>query len=395
MKILQVTNFFKPFWEAGGVARASYELSLGLSSNNHQVTIYTNNKLKGNEKNKLSTLVREDNIKIYYFENFLEFFPLKTLPLPLMSIFTIRKEVKKFDIIHIHEHRTMLAVIVCYYAKKYDIPYIIQAHGSVLPFPEKQNMKKLYDIAWGDKILKDASICIALTKTELDQYIEMGVPKEKIVIIPNSISISEYRNIPEYGKFRKKMQITNNEKIILYVGRIHASKGLDLLINAFYKLLNESICVKLVIIGPESDHGYQQKMLQLVQELKISDKIIITGFLDQDEKIGAFVDSDVFVTPRFSGFPLTFLEASICGCPIVTTNNGDNLNWIDKKIGFVVDYNSEDLKNAIKKLLLQDELRKEYSKNAKKTVVDCFSREKITQLIEKLYSDIVGDNDGK
>ena len=89
---------------------------------------------------------------------------------PYYLIFIARKQVKNFDIIHIHEHRTFLAVIVCYFAKKNNVPYIVQAHGSVMPFFQKTLFKKLFDKLWGNNILNNASNLIALTETESEQY---------------------------------------------------------------------------------------------------------------------------------------------------------------------------------------------------------------------------------
>ena len=61
--------------------------------------------------------------------------------------------------------------------------------------------------------------------------------------------------------------------------------------------------------------------------------------MSEKEKITIFVDADVFVTPSFSGFPVTFLEACACSTPIITTNKGDELDWIHNKVGYVVEYN--------------------------------------------------------
>ena len=71
------------------------------------------------------------------------------------------------------------------------------------------------------------------------QYIEMGVSKNKIEIIPNGINLSDYQNLPEKGEFRKKYGIKNDEKIILYLGRINRIKGIDMLIEAFSDVSND------------------------------------------------------------------------------------------------------------------------------------------------------------
>jgi len=90
------------------------------------------------------------------------------------------------------------------------------------------------------KLLRDASKVIALTQMEADQYRRMGVPEEKIAIIPNGIDLSEYANLPPQGAFKKKYGIKEEEKIVLYLGRIHESKGLGMLAEAFSFVAKET-----------------------------------------------------------------------------------------------------------------------------------------------------------
>ena len=112
---------------------------------------------------------------------------------------------------------------------------------------------------------------------------------------------------------------------------------------------------------------------------------MFTGFVDTQEKKSAFVDSDVFVTPRFYGFPITFLEACICGIPITTTSDGDKIDWIDGNVGYVVDYNRDHLKKAISKILNDKELRMKFGKRGKYLITTQFSWGKIIKKIEELY----------
>ena len=107
MKILQVTPFFKPMWESGGVARVAYEISKNLLDNGNDVTVYTTNRSmtpQDVETNKLSMV---DGLKVYYFENLRKFIPWTTIPIiPYYLPFMAKKQIKNFDIIHIHEHRS-------------------------------------------------------------------------------------------------------------------------------------------------------------------------------------------------------------------------------------------------------------------------------------------------
>lgn len=364
--------------------RVAYDLSKKLFEKGHDVTVYTTDGCARRLDVKKNRLVDVDGINVYYFRNLSNFLRMRLkFATPYYLPFIISKEIQQFDIIHIHEHRSILAVIVHHYAKKYGIPYVLQPHGSVLPFFAKQRLKSLFDLLWGYNILNDASKVIALNKTEKEQCKKMGVAEDKIEIVPNGINLSEYKNLPRKGEFKKKYSIKNNEKIILYVGRMHKSKGIDLLVKAFTNLTNELDNVRLVLLG--GDAGFQSELNQLVQKLKIEDKVIFTGFVENDEKMKAFVDADVFVTPRYSGFPLTFLESCACGTPIITTKNGDGLDWIDKKVGFIVKYDKDQLCNAMLDLLTNDKLMIRFRKEARRVIQDQFNWDKIVLNLEETY----------
>jgi glycosyltransferase involved in cell wall biosynthesis len=389
MKILQVTNFFKPSWEAGGSTRVAYKISKKLVERGHEVTVYTTDGFKSKlnvEKNKP---VDVDGIRTYYFRSLSSYLAREmVLPIPYYLPIVARRELRDFDVIHIHEHRMMLAVVVHHYAKKCGVPYVLQAHGSVVPYTQKgQRFKNIVGQFFGYKILKDASKVIALTRTEAEQYKKIGANDEKITIIPNGIDPSDYDSLPGRGEFRRKYSIGADEKTVLYVGRLHRNKGIDLLVKAFADLVKELDDVRLVIVGP--DDGYRSPLEDCIKELKVDDKVLFTGFVSNEEKIAAFVDADVFVTPSFSGFPVTFLEACACGVPIITTSKGDTLDWIHDKVGYVMEYDKDRLQHAIFKVLSDERLRRIFGERGKKLVREEFGWSGVVEKLEKVYEGII------
>ena len=384
MKILQVTNFFKPSWESGGPARVVYEISKKLVERGHDVTVYTTDGYKSRLDVKKNKPVDVDGIKTYYFRNLSSYLTREmVLLIPYYLPIVARREIKKFDIIQIHEQRTILAIIIHRYAKKYGIPYVLQTHGSVLPTFQKQRLKKIFDLLFGYKILRDASKVIALTKTEVEQYKKMGVNENKIELVPNGIDLTEFENLPKRGEFRRKYLIKDEEKIVLFVGRLHKTKGIELLVKTFADLSKELNDIKLVLIGP--DDGYQSILERITRDLKIDTKVVFTGFVTNNEKMAAFIDADVFVTPSFSGFPVTFLEACACGTPIITTSNGDKLDWIHDKVGYVVEYDKDRLQNAIFKVLSDEGSRKRFGEEGKRLVREEFGWDNVIRQIEDIY----------
>jgi len=387
MKILVISATFPPR-KFGGITEVSYNVSKKLAGLGHDVTVYTTD--LGNYPNsrlKTNNVEFNEGMTIHYFQNLDNYIAFKhRLFLPIKMMLKLRDNINKYDIIHLHDFRSILSIFVYHYAKKQGIPYVLQAHGSVPYLSQKEFFKKVFDKLWGHKILNNASKVIAITETELEQYKKMDVSEDKIEIVPNGINLSEFKNLPEKGEFKIKYGITKNERIILYLGRLYKSKGVDILIKSFSEIMKGLNNVKLVIVGP--DDGALDDLKGLSSILTLDDNILFTGPLYKRDKMAAYVDADVFVTPSFSGFPLTFLESCICGTPIITTNNGDKIKWIND-IGYAVDFDINEIKDSIIKLLNDNEQRLEFGEKAKILVHDNFDWKVISKKIEDVYISIL------
>ena len=383
MKILQVIHAFVPAWDYGGSLRVCYEVSKELVKRGHDVTVYTTDTLNSKERVKEREEVIE-GIKVTRFRNLSNDIAYNHhLFISPGMIISLRNNLKYFDIIHLHEYRTIHNVAVHRYARKLDIPYILQAHGAIPRVAAKQRLKHVYDAIWGNKLLRDASNVIALTEMETEQYRSMGVSEDKIKIVPNGIDPLEFGNLPSGEEFRKQYGLNENDKITLYLGRIHQTKGLDLLAKAFAHLTKELDNAKLVIVGP--DDGYRHELTGLAQSLGISNKIIFTGPVYGTDRLGAYVSASVFVTPSFLGFPVTFVEACACGTPIITTDKNDRLDWIHNQVGYMVSYDEDELKNAMMRVLNSRDLARQFGENGRSLVRERFNWSKIADELEQIY----------
>jgi glycosyltransferase involved in cell wall biosynthesis len=189
--------------------------------------------------------------------------------------------------------------------------------------------------------------------------------------------------------FKRKYGIDQNERIVLYLGRIHKTKGIDLLIKAFAFLLNEFRVrdVVLVIAGP--DDGYFETASRLVNSLELEDNVLFTGFISRIDKMASLVDADIFVTPAFLGFPITFLESCATGTPILTTSMQDYLDWIDGQVGYVTKPEVRDLASAMCKVLSDKTLKETLSKTCLQFVKDRFSSSKVAERLEQIYESVI------
>ena len=385
MKIAQVISTPPFAWATGGPARVVFELSKELVTRGHEVTILTTDLYRPNQRYVCTENPDYiDGIQVFrfrYLSNWLAW-KHKTFISPGLIRY-LRNHLREYDIVHLQDLISVQAIVTAKYCKKYDIAYVLTTHGSIPWLNENNSINMIFNRFFGNKIINDASEVITLNKTEAEQCRKIGVDENKIETVPNGIDLSEYDNLPKRGEFRRKYSIRDDEKMILYMGRLHKSKGVGLLVKAFADLSKELNNVRLVLVGP--DDGYLSTLERSTRELKLSDKVLFTGFVTNNIKMAAFVDADIFVTPTFSGFPVTFLEACACSTPIITTNNGNELDWIHDKVGYVVEYDKDQLQDAIIKILSDEKLKEKFGSRGKKLVREEFEWNKIVKKFEVIY----------
>ncbi|AKB50220.1 Glycosyltransferase [Methanosarcina barkeri str. Wiesmoor] len=389
MKILQVTNFFKPSWEAGGIARVAYEISKNLVQQGHEVTVFTTDGFKSRLKTIKNKPVNVDGINTYYFRNLSNYLTKRNIVIPYYLPFIARIKIQDFDVIHIHEHRTLLAVIVHYYSKKYNIPYVLQAHGTLPNTIGKQNLKKIFDVLWGNKILKDASKLISVSNTEVDQYLQMNVPIEKMVIIPNGIDVDSLSSLPEKGSFRARYHI-NQKHAILYLGRLHKIKGVDFLLRSFVELVKDIDDSVLILAGP--DDGYKDKAKEQIREFGLEKKVIFTGYMGPMDKISAYLDADILVYPSsFEIFGLVPFEAIMSGTPVIVTDDCGCSEFIKRaSCGYLVKYGDvTDFKCKMRLMLENPEIGNKFVENGQKYITNNLTWPLICKKMETLYENCI------
>ncbi|CEA12618.1 glycosyltransferase [Methanobacterium formicicum] len=388
LKILQVISTPPFAWSTGGCARVSFDLSKELVKRGHDVTILTTNMLEPNQRYSKKDIEHIDGIRFIRFDYVSDKLAWKyKIYLSLGIINYLKNHVMEYDIVHLQDLISIHAICTAKYCQKFNVPYVSSAHGSLNWLFERKIINTLYNKFFASYILENASRLIALNNTELSLYEKFGLNKKKVQIIPNGISLVKEDILQKKGLFRIKYQINEDQNIILYLGRIHESKGIDLLIRAFSDLKTSVNKSKLVIVGP--DDGFMPKIETLVKKLKIKNDVIFTGPLYGDEKKMAYLDADIFVTPSFTGFPITFLEACSLKTPIITTKNADTLNWIDYQVGFVVPYTQKDLKDAMFNILNDKNLENTFADNCVEMVKKRFTWNIIAENLEKLYLDII------
>jgi glycosyltransferase involved in cell wall biosynthesis len=383
MKILQVSNFLAPVH--GGSAEVPCQLSKALAVREHDVIIYTSRLNLNKNPNQIT------GPRIVAFSTWLN---LASFDITPGLIKKAREEIRNVDVIHLHNYRTFQNIVVQHYAKKYGIPYIVQAHGSLTTYFQKGLLKKIFDLIWGRDLLRNAIKVFAVTAAEARQYGSLGVTIDKIEVVPHGVDLTEYDDRIEKGEFKNKYHLSDDQKIVLYLGRIHKMKGLDLLSEAYADLYGMRNDVKLVIAGP--DDGYLSSLKKLVSELEIADGVIFAGPLYGRDKIQAYTDADVYVLPSsYEIFGITILEAWACRKPVIVTDRCGLADVVQGRAGLVVSYDKNKLRNALVEMLDSPQMRLEFGSQGRKLVEERYNWPEIALQVERIYDGIIANRMGK
>jgi glycosyltransferase involved in cell wall biosynthesis len=347
LNILQVVPYYYPAWAYGGIPRVVYDLSTELSRRGHDVTVFTTDVLDRNLRSPYSSRdVDINGVRVRYFRNLSNRIAYDyQVYLPIGMRGAVREALVGFDIIHIHGHRNFLNNIIQYYAHRLQKKYIFSAHGTAISIERRVFVKRIFDLIFGNRILRDAKRFIAVSKKEVEQYGMMGITPDRVSVIYNGIDISAFHNLPEKGTFRHRYGLEGKE-IILFLGKITPRKGVDFLVRAYSMLQRDSAV--LVIAG--NDMGYKTKVDRIIAERNLGGRVIYTGLLVDDWKLAAYRDADVLVYPSvYEVFGLVPFEALLCGTPVIVADDCGCGEIIGREgIGVMVRYNDDrGLCNAI------------------------------------------------
>lgn len=207
----------------------------------------------------------------------------------------------------------------------------------------------------------------------------MNMPSDKFIVLRNCIDVKRFSNelnFDEKRKLKEKYGIKDNEKILLFTGRITPEKGVKELVESLKNVSNQNY--KLLILGSalnelKTKTKYQEEIENIVQT--ISSKVIFTGFIKYEEINKFYSIADIAVLPSIwdDPAPLTVIESLVSGLPIITTNSGGIPEYATNGSAIIIERNKDLVENLSKNinLLLNDEAKlKEMSNSSKKVSKD-------------------------
>ena len=296
---------------------------------------------------------------------------------------------KKADIIHTHSYGYFQNHAAWIKERFQSTPWVITPHfhpsWSMWGGAKRRTLRDFYDSRIGKSTMESADLITCVSNHEKEMLVkEIGINDDNIKIIFNGINWSDWEQLPDKEKFRKKYPEIS-DKFVIFAGRLATNKGIPDLIEAIS--LEGSKRFDLVVMGADMGLGKELDQLALSKNIKMHR----LGHVDDEIYRSALSAAEVLVLPsEYEAFGIVLLEAAAAGTPVVATRVGGIPEAMSEgKNGLLVEYkNSESLSKSIFSILDDDSLSSEMGSFGREFSRD-FSWSKIVDNLEKEYQKLL------
>ena len=232
-----------------------------------------------------------------------------------------------------------------------------------------------------------------------DHLVRLGYEERKVRVVYNGIDAEKYSadRVSQEQKLdvRKSLGVTDDEFMILFVGRLNWVKGADTLVQSMPEILSRVPKTKLVIVGV----GDQQELLKSeVSRAGLESKVVLKyEFLPEEEKIKLYAASDICVFPsKYEPFGIVCTEAMSMGRPVVV--GARDISGFREQVipsgqnqcGFHINpYEPSDIAKFVTALLEDGELRRRCGENARRRVLEAFTWRRVAESTIGIYDELV------
>jgi glycosyltransferase involved in cell wall biosynthesis len=372
MKIVHVAPFYEPI--VGGVEEVVKRVAEFLAVRGYNVYVITYNRLRCGS---IGSLPRYENINgvhvIRLRPDFTWSHGSYSSELP-----TVLRELRS-DIVHVHVWRHPHVFQVAKLKRRLGFKAVLHGHAPFHKFSQLGLVTWLYHHfvdTFLINYLKLYDAYIALTPYEAEKAVQLGLKKNKVIIISNGVSEDNCR----------KDDVTDrDESVVLYLGRLSKAKNIDLLVKAMVIVSKAVNKASLVLAGP--DEGIAKSLIEFARKRNI--RLQYLSLVPEAVKHELYLKSYVYAFPSpYEPFGITLLEAAQHGLPSVITGFGGQLYSAPPNIASVwTKPNPLDYAQGIIELLTDKNLWRKISENAMKWSQN-FLWSRILPKYEKLYNDL-------
>lgn len=233
------------------------------------------------------------------------------------AIHELSKALLDSDVLHVHGVWNLLPTLAAEVARRRRLPYVVRPCGMLDAWSLTQRpwRKRIHLGLVTRRILEQAALIHATTPQEQIEVRQLG-PLPPVLVRPNGVDERAFAASSEMLSEELKPLFARS-RVVLYLGRVHPKKGLDLLVQAFAETKSDGTC--LLVVGPR-DAGYYEDVQAQISRLGLTDRVKFLNPLYGPERFSVYAASHVFALPsQQENFGITVAEAMACGTPVIVS----------------------------------------------------------------------------
>jgi len=292
------------------------------------------------------------------------------------------------DLVHLHALWMYSSLVSLRWARRTGRPHVVTINGMLDTWALNHSWWKKQIAGWlyEDANLQEAACLQVNTEVEQRAVRDYGVDTP-VCVIPNGVTLPLDGDPPSAPW---KEQVNSDQRVLLFLGRIHPKKGVFELVEAWHRLRNDAPGTAerwtVALVGWD-DGGYVDQLQERIQDLDVRDDLLFLGPMFGDEKHAALSNADAFVLPSYSeGLPMAVLEAWSYRLPVLLTS-GCNLD-VGVQAGAAAETNpepdrlAEDLGSLLEK---SDRALREMGKRGRQLVEERFTWTQVARQMHRVY----------
>ncbi len=298
--------------------------------------------------------------------------------------------VRRADLVHVHGLWTLPTSFAAAAAARSRRPFVLTLHGMLDPRSRRRSRykKALYYAAIERHTLRNAAAIHALTERERSQALEFGL-RSPIFVLPNGADCAAFAALPGRELLDEWLPQLRHRLVVLFLGRIHPIKGLDLLVPAVAEAREREPRLHLVIAGP-GDSTYVDAVQQLVRRCGQEEAVTFTGRVRGEEKRRLLGGSDLFaLTSHQEGDSLAIKEALAASLPSVIARDCVPPEVIEEEAACLVDRRVDAIAAAISGLAADSERRHELARRGRVLMERSFDWSHIVRRLLQVYQEVL------
>ena len=276
-------------------------------------------------------------------------------------------------------------------ARLANVPYLMAAHGMAEPWAlrHKALKKKVYTALVEGKNLRRASCLHALSRPEVG-HLRAIAPRTPIALVPNGVDLRTFDNLPSRSVLEAEFPELAGKFVLLFFGRLHVKKGLDLLAKALTSVQSDYPELHILLAG--NDDGALAPFLAQAEADGLSSRITTVGHVSGERARAVWGGSDAFVLPSYSeGFSMAILEALACRLPALVTTACHFPELAQADGGIVVEPTEEGVTAGLRELLERSAReRKELGERGRALVEARYTWDRQADRLADVYEWITG-----